>query len=106
LFRAIHRKAAHDSKQLPYPLPAPAKSYLRSDALPMTPGVAAEVAFPLFPIAALIQPGHRLRISLAGADTSMFRRYSNGRPDTWTVYRSPEQPSRLQIDTRPWPAPE
>lgn len=106
LFRAIHRKAAHDSKQLPYPLPAPAKSYLRSDALPMTPGVAAEVAFPLFPIAALIQPGHRLRISLAGADTSMFRRYSNGRPDTWTVYRSPEQPSRLQIDTRPWPAAE
>lgn len=103
IFRAVNRKAA-SSAQLPYATSSPAKSYLRRDAQPMIPGVVAEIAFPFFPVAALIREGHRLRISLGGADASVFRRYSNGKADTWNIERTQEHPSSVTVNVRSWPA--
>lgn len=101
LFRATNRKPAKPA-DLPYAQPAPAHSFNRADAMPMHPGVVAEVAFPAFPVAALIRKGHRLRVSLAGADADTFRRYSNGKPETWLVKRGGRYPSSLSVDLRPW----
>lgn len=101
LFRAVHRKPA-DPAKLPYAQPEPAKSYLRADGRPMTPGVVEEVSFPLFSVAARIRAGHALRVSLAGADVSAFHRYSEGKPDSWTIERTAARPSRLVINARPW----
>jgi hypothetical protein len=75
-------------------------TYNRADARPMPPGQVVEVSFPTFPVAALIRKGHRLRISLAGADAGTFRQYGQG--DVWTIARTPDQPSSLTIDLRPW----
>jgi putative CocE/NonD family hydrolase len=103
IFRAVNRKPAA-SARLPYVTSTPGKSYLRKDAQPMVSGSVAEVTFPLFPVAALIKQGHRLRIALGGADTSAFRRYSNGKPDTWNVERTPDHPSSVTVNVRPWSA--
>jgi uncharacterized protein len=70
----------------------------------MVLGMVAEVTFPLFPVAALIKQGHRLRIGLGGADASVFRRYSNGKPDTWNVERTLDHPSSVTVNVRSWSA--
>jgi uncharacterized protein len=101
LLRAVNRRAAAPAA-LPYPQAAPAKSYLRRDAAPMVPGAVAEVSFPTFPVAALIQAGHRLRISLAGADVSVFRRYSGGADESWRIERTTTRPSALTVGLRSW----
>jgi uncharacterized protein len=99
LFRAVHRRPAA-ARELPYTQSAPAKSYLRKDAQPMVPGEAARIEFPLFPVAALIRSGHRLRISLAGADRSVFRRYGADGAE-WRIERTAAQPSGITVYTRP-----
>lgn len=104
LFRAVNRRPAGQAG-LPYVQSSPAKTYARDDAEPMVPGRVAEVEFPTFPVAALLKAGHRLRLSLAGADASAFRRYSEGRDETWQVARTAAQPSSLSVDLRPWGAP-
>ncbi len=101
LFRAVHRKPAR-ADRLPYSQPEPAKSFARADAMPMVPGKVAEVSFPTFPVAARIKAGHRLRLSLAGADAGTFRRYSEARAESWQVQRSELYPSSLSVDLRPW----
>ncbi len=102
LFRALHRKPAPPGG-LPYAQSAPAVTYDRTDAAPLPPGQMVEVAFPTFPVAALIAKGHRLRVSLAGADAGTFRQHGAG--DVWTIARTPAQPSSLSVDLRPWSAP-
>ncbi|MBY8822232.1 CocE/NonD family hydrolase [Sphingomonas colocasiae] len=101
LFRAVHRKPAR-ADRLPYAQPEPAKSFARADARPMPPGTVAEVSFPAFPVAARIRAGHRLRLSLAGADAGTFRRYSEGKAESWRVQRGARYPSSLSVDLRPW----
>lgn len=99
--RALHRKPA-DPASLPYDQgPAP-HSYNRADALPVTPGAVMTLRFALFPTAALIRQGHRLRLAIAGADADTFRRYSNGEPEMFTVSYGGEQASQVQINTLPW----
>ena len=66
------------------------------------PGKIAEVSFPTFPVAAKIKVGHRLRLSLGGADAGTFRRYSEGKAESWQVRRSELYPSSLSVDLRPW----
>lgn len=100
LFRAMHRGTRAVAGRLPYVQAEPAVTFNRADAQPVPPGQVVEVAFPTFPVAALIRKGHRLRISLAGADAGTFRQYGKG--DVWTIARTPDQPSSLTIDLRPW----
>jgi putative CocE/NonD family hydrolase len=100
LFRAVHRRPA-TAGELPYTQTAPAKSYLRQDAQPMVPHETAEIKFPVFPVAALIRKGHRLQISLAGADKSVFRSYGDD-GDEWLIERKVSRPSGITVYTRPW----
>ncbi|MDX2060405.1 MAG: CocE/NonD family hydrolase C-terminal non-catalytic domain-containing protein, partial [Gemmatimonadales bacterium] len=67
--RLIHRKLVpnpYATTDLPY------HSYGRKDAKPMTLGKVEEITFQLWPIAALIRQGHRIRIAIAGADQDIF----------------------------------
>lgn len=99
-FRAIHRAPA-DPAALPYDMgPAP-HSYRRADSLPVVPGERMEVRFALFPVAALVRAGHRLRVAIAGTDQSYFRRYSEGRDDTFRVSRGGEHASAISVPLRP-----
>jgi putative CocE/NonD family hydrolase len=100
LFRAVHRLPA-SADALPYAQGEPAKSYLRKDAQPMVPGEVAKVTFPVFPVAALIRQGHRLRLTLSGADRSVFRNYGED-ADVWRVERTALQPSALRVFVRRW----
>lgn len=100
-FRAIHRKPA-DPATLPYDQgPAP-HSFRRRDALAVTPGARMRLRFALFPTAALIRRGHRLRVAIAGADADTFHTYSYGGPDSFTISYGTGAPSGLEITTRPW----
>jgi len=100
-FRAIHRAPA-DPQSLPYDMgPAP-HSYRREDALPVTPGEQMEVEFALFPVAARVEAGHRLRIAIAGADASYFRRYSDGEDEVFEIARGGEAASQVSVPMRPW----
>jgi putative CocE/NonD family hydrolase len=102
LFRAIHRRET--TRGRPYAQAAPAHSFARRDARPMPVGEIEEVAFATFPVAALLRAGHRLRVSIAGADASAFRRYSEGRADAFELERSAARPSHITVDLRPWSA--
>lgn len=101
LFRAVHRRPA-SQRDLPYAQPEPVSSYRRADALPVVPGAYMALDFPLFSVAALVRRGHRLRVSLAGADSGTFRRYSGGGAESWRIAHGGEDGSRISIDLRPW----
>lgn len=65
----------------------PFHTYLRSDMMPMTPGVAQDVVIGISPIAALIRRGHRLRLAIAGADNGNLERVPASGDVTLTVDR-------------------
>ena len=103
--RLIHRKPAV-AAQLPYDQGPAAHSFNRADALPVKPGEVMQVSFALFPTAALIRKDHRLRVALAGADADTFRRYSQGKPETFTIYSGGPRASGIELWMRPWHAPQ
>ena len=60
--RKITANAPYDTLGLPW------HSGLKADAAPMPPGKAEDLVFDLLPTSIIFQPGHRLRLTLAGAD--------------------------------------
>lgn len=100
MFRAIHRRPA-DRSSLPYDQGPAAHSFKRADAELVHPGEVMTLEFPLMPVAALIRPGHRLRLAIAGADKDWFTIYSNGQPERFDV-RLGEGGSQLILPARPW----
>ncbi len=92
--RLIHRKT------VPNPYFAgedPYHSFARSDAAAMPPGEAVEVSIRLWPIAALIRAGHRIRVAVAGADADMFDPLPADGEATLTVHRGGEDGSRIVL---------
>ncbi|RPH93939.1 MAG: CocE/NonD family hydrolase [Lysobacterales bacterium] len=85
MLRAIHRRPA-DPASLPYDQgPAP-HSFRRADAQLVTPGERMQVRFALFPTAARIERGHKLRIAIAGADASTFTFYPHNGHERFVVH--------------------
>ncbi len=99
--RAVSRKPAAPG-DLPYPVDGPAHSHKRADALPLVPGERFEVDIALFPVAARIRRGHAIRIAIAGADAGTFRRYSEGKPDTFTILHGGDSASAVILPLRVW----
>lgn len=92
--RLIHRKA------VPNPYfegEEPYHSFARTDAEPMPPGEAVTVSFRLWPIAALVRAGHRIRVAIAGADAGMFDPVPADGDATLTVYRGGADGSRIEL---------
>jgi putative CocE/NonD family hydrolase len=97
--RLIHRRVS--AERPPYAAPGPYHSFLRKDALPMVPGQVAEVSFALEPIAVVFHAGHRLRVSIAGADAGTFARIPAVGDPTLTVHRSAALASRVTLPIGP-----
>ncbi|HEX7114554.1 MAG TPA: CocE/NonD family hydrolase [Steroidobacter sp.] len=92
--RLIHRKLSQE--QRPYASPAPYRTYERRDATPMTPGETAEIVLDLIPIAYLVRKGHRLQLSIAGADQDNFAALP-GPPPLYHIHWGPSAPSRILL---------
>jgi putative CocE/NonD family hydrolase len=99
--RAMHRKPAA-VVDLPYDQGPAAHSFRRADALPIEPNEIMEIRFALFPTAALIRRGHRLRVAIAGADADTFHRYSEGRAETFTIHSGGKRVSGVELWMRRW----
>jgi len=97
--RAVSRRLA-DPRELPYVPLGSVSSGSRCDAQPLVPGEAAELKFPLWPTSVVLLKGHRIQLSLAGADASSFRRYPPIGDVTWTVYRQSDRASYLELPLR------
>jgi len=71
LLRTVHGTRLVETGEGDAPARAHA-SFLRADALRLAPGEAATHAIELLPVAMLFRRGHRIRLSLAGADVDHF----------------------------------
>jgi putative CocE/NonD family hydrolase len=99
MLRAIHRRPA-DPRSLPYDQGATPLSFRRLDAQLVTPGERMRLRFALFPTAVRIAAGHRVRISIAGADASVFTLYPAEGQERFSVYFGGEDGSRVELPMR------
>jgi putative CocE/NonD family hydrolase len=97
-FRLLHRKITE--KPSPYVPLGPAHTFRRTDAEPLIPGRPVEVAFSLFPTSVVLRKGHSVRVAVAGADASMFRRYPAEGIPTLTVFRQKDRLSYVELPIR------
>lgn len=93
VLRGIHRRIS-DAEPV-YAQHGPYHSFLRADAEPMVPGEVTEIAITLYATSVVIPEGSSLRIALAGADQSMFRRWPEDETPEWNVHRSAAYPSHV-----------
>jgi len=94
--RAVCRGAVNVGK-LSYNSPSPVSSCFRKNAQPMIPAEPADLEFSMWPASVLLPKGDRIRMALAGADTSSFQRYPPTGDVTWTVYRHAGRVSYLDL---------
>jgi len=99
VFRLMDRKEV-DPKSLLYLPLGPAHSFLRKDAEPLTPGETVRIRFELYPTSLLLRKGHRIRVSLAGADAGVFQRFPRVGTPTWTIYREERKASFLDLPAK------
>lgn len=69
-FRAIHRKESKESP--PYPVLGPYHTFRKADSSPLIPNEPFQVSFELLPTSYQLPPGHRLQVTIAGADIDHF----------------------------------
>jgi len=92
--RAIHRKISKN----PYLKQAtPYHSFESKDAVPLVPGKTVRLTFEMVPTSVLIKAGHRIRLSIAGADRDNFDRVPATGTPTIRVARSRKQASFLEL---------
>lgn len=93
LFRPIHRKIlAKGAYKTTYPY----HSYTRGDAEPYHPGEQVQLDFDLLPISYQFSQGHRIRISIAGADAGHFNLPSPG-PTSFQISNTETNPSWIEL---------
>ncbi|HRD26902.1 MAG TPA: CocE/NonD family hydrolase [Caulobacter sp.] len=97
-FRLIHRKPSPTPE--PFRQFGPSHSFRREDAEPMPADRAQLVAFNMMPISVVIAQGHRVRLSIAGADAAAFARIpATGPAPVYDVRRGGDAASRLLLPT-------
>ena len=71
---------------------------MKRDDIPLVPGEPATLVFELSPRSFVVQPGHRLRVALAGADPRQrnLAQIRGGLAASWTLYGGPGG-SRIDI---------
>jgi len=95
ILRGIHRKVVEDPAA--WDRPTPYHSFRSVDAQPLVPGEVAELSFGLQPTSVLFRAGHRIRVSIAGHDASVFRRIpASGTPELH-VQRNSEYSSFIEL---------
>lgn len=97
--RLIHRKLS--SEPAPYLSPVPHRTFARRDAAPMVPGVNAQIAFDLIPVAFQVRRGHRLRLSIGAADRDNFGPPPADAATLYRIHRDAAAPSRVTVPVVP-----
>jgi predicted acyl esterase len=69
----------------------------REDAQPLIPGTAARVQIELFPVSYVFKSGHRIRVSITGADYRERDRQVVDPAPTLTIYDSKSNPSSITL---------
>jgi uncharacterized protein len=98
LVRGIHQIATE--KTPPYKDVVPYRSYKREDSRPMDTEGVNYLHFDLLPVSYLVPKGHKIRVSLAGADQDHFAVMHKSIP-TWQVQRNQQFPSRVELPLMP-----
>jgi putative CocE/NonD family hydrolase len=94
MLRAIHRNIETDP---PYTAVGPYHSLSEADAAPLIPGKVAELQFSLYATSVLIEQGHQIRVSIAGADAGIFQRYPTEGTPTIEVQRNTAYASAIEL---------
>lgn len=104
--RALHRKLSGEPP--PYRTTYPYRSFRKKDAQPLIPGQVATLTFQLQATSVLLRAGHRIRISIAGADQGTFLRIPpKAQGDvTLSVSRGGSEPSFIDLPIVPGGASE
>lgn len=95
--RALHRKLAAGT---PRPTDAPCRTFRAADAMPLVPGVVAELVFDLQPTSYLFRAGSRVRLAIAGADRDHVSPLREA-PTTFHVQRGGAHASHLALPIVP-----
>lgn len=95
VLRAVHHPVSQS--QPPFVQLGPFHTFNREDASPLRPGEVTKITFKLYATSVLIEDGHSLRLSIAGADADTFARYPMEGSPMWTVHRSSAYPSHLAL---------
>jgi uncharacterized protein len=96
--RALHRRVAPPAPGLEGL--GPRHSLRRADGEGLKPGEIVELRIALQPTAVLIRAGHRIRVAVAGHDSSTFVRLPATGEPVIRVYRSADRPSLIELPTR------
>ncbi|MDP1737985.1 MAG: CocE/NonD family hydrolase [Caulobacter sp.] len=97
-FRLIHRKPSRTPE--PFRQFGPSHSFKREAAEPMPADRAQLVAFTMMPISVVVAPGHRIRLSIAGADAAAFARIPvTGPAPVFGVRRGGDMATRILLPT-------
>jgi putative CocE/NonD family hydrolase len=86
--KARHRKEL-PQEQAPYWMDGPHHSFRRADASPLVPGEPAQLRFDLLPTSYLFRAGHRIRLSIAGADKDHSPLPPNA---SWQLFHDAKRP--------------
>lgn len=95
MLRALHR--ATSAPPQTYRTTWPWRAFTRAEAEPMRPGEPATIELPLLPVSWQVPAGHRIGLSLAGADRDNFALWPYGRPGSWTIGTGGARPSGLTL---------
>lgn len=77
------------------------RAFTRAQARPVEPGKLLRLDFQLLPIAARIERGWRLQLSLADRDVDWFDRYDEGRLPAMSVLSAPVEGSWIDLPVLP-----
>lgn len=92
--RLIHRK---NSPNPYFPKDSPYHTFVRGDARPVPAGEVIQIDITLWPIAARVAAGHRLRIAIAGADADTFDPVPAQGAATLTIHRGGDHGSSIEL---------
>jgi len=95
MLRGIHGRLSASSAT--YVTSWPYRIFTRSEARPLVSGEMYEFEFALLPTSWRFPAGHRIGLSLAGADRDNFAMWPYGRPGRWTIGCGANYPSQLTL---------
>lgn len=73
----------------------------REDAQPLLPGTPARIQIELFPVSYIFKSGHRIRVSITGADYRERDRQVVDPAPTLTIYDTKSNPSSITLPIKP-----
>lgn len=102
MLRALHRDISAPSPT--YRTTWPYRAFTRAEAGPLTPGQPVTIDFALLPVSWRFPAGHRIGLSIAGADRENFALWPYGRPGNWTIRTGGNYRSSVTLPVESGPA--